>query len=287
MNLHHLKYFLTIVEEGSLSSASKKLLVGQPALSTQLKTFEKWLGVELFKRTGKRLHITPYGEFVLKYAREIKNLEEEMLVNLQHADDMGKKELVLGAQESVPKTIIADVITKIKKIRPIRLKVFEGTGDELFSSLTQGRIDFFVGNFKPLNQSKEMFYIQLAKERVSVWASKSFNPLKKGFPHSMDGKPFILPGLQNPIRHDFEKVMMQKGIGFEVSIEAQDTALQKELAARGEGLLLMGEDSVRVWVNSGRLIKIGDFPEIHEQYWLGMVKRTIDNDYIKSIMQVF
>lgn len=287
MNLHHLKYFLTIVEEGSLSSAAKKLLVGQPALSTQLKTFEKWLGVELFKRTGKRLHITPYGEFVLKYAREIKNLEEEMLVNLQHADNMGKKELVLGAQESVPKTIIADVITKIKKIRPIRLKVFEGTGDELFSSLTQGRIDFFVGNFKPLNQGKEMFYIQLAKERVSVWASKSFSPLKKGFPHSMDGKPFILPGLQNSIRHDFEKVMMQKGIGFEVSIEAQDTALQKELAARGEGLLLMGEDSVRVWVNSGRLIKIGDFPEIHEQYWLGMVKRTIDNDYIKSIMQVF
>jgi LysR family transcriptional regulator, transcriptional activator of nhaA len=287
MNLHHLKYFLAIVEEGSLSAAAKKLLIGQPALSTQLKTFEEWLGVDLFKRTGKRLHITPYGEFVLKYAREIKNLEDEMLVNLQHADDMGKKELVLGAQESVPKTIIADVITKIKKIRPIRLKVFEGTGEELFASLTQGRIDFFVGNFKPLNQGKEMFYLQLAKEEVSVWASQNFKSLKKGFPRSMDGKPFILPGLQNPMRHDFEKVMMQKGIGFEVSIEAQDTALQKELASRGEGLLLMGEDSVQAWVKSGRLVKLGDFPEIHEQYWLGMVKRRIDNDYIKSILDEF
>jgi LysR family transcriptional activator of nhaA len=287
MNLHHLKYFLAIVEEGSLSAAAKKLLIGQPALSTQLKTFEEWLGVDLFKRTGKRLHITPYGEFVLKYAREIKNLEDEMLVNLQHADEMGKKELVLGAQESVPKTIIVDVITKIKKIRPIRLKVFEGTGEELFNSMTHGRIDFFVGNFKPLNQAKEMYYLQLAKEEVSVWGSRSFQHLKKGFPQSMDGKPFILPGLQNPTRHDFEKVMMQKGIGFEVSIEAQDTALQKELASRGEGLLLMGKDSVQAWVKSGRLIKIGDLPEIHEQYWLGMVKRTIDNDYMKSILQVF
>lgn len=287
MNLHHLKYFLVIVEEGSLSAASKKLLVGQPALSTQLKSFEKWLGVDLFKRTGKRLQITPYGEFVLKYAREISNLEQELLVNLQHADDMGKKELVLGAQESVPKTIIADAITKIKKIRPIRLKVFEGTGEELFASLTQGRIDFFIGNFKPLNQGKEMYYLPLAKENVSVWSSKKYQSLKKGFPKSLDGKPFILPGLQNPIRHDFEKVMMQQGIGFEISIEAQDTALQKELAARGEGLLLMGEDSVKSWVSSGRLIKIGDLPEIHEQYWLGMVKRTIDNDYLKSILREF
>lgn len=287
MNLHHLKYFLVIAEEGSLSAASKKLLVGQPALSAQLKNFEEWLGVELFKRTGKRLHITSSGEFVLKYARAIKNLEDELLVNLQHSDEMGKKELILGAQESVPKTIIAEAISKIKNIRSVRLKVFEGTGEELFTSLNQGRIDFFIGNFKPLNQGKEMYYLPLAKENVSVWGAKKFHSLKKGFPKSLDGKPFILPGLQNPVRHDFEKVMMQKGIGFDVSIEAQDTALQKELAARGEGLLVMGEDSVSSWVSSGRLFKIGDFPEIHEHYWLGMVKRTIDNDYMKSIIRAF
>lgn len=287
MNLHHLKYFLVIADEGTLSGASKKLLVGQPALSAQLKSFEDWLGLELFNRKGKRLQITPSGEFVLKYARAIKNLEDELLINLQHADEMDKKELVLGAQESVPKTIIAHAVSKIKSIRPVRLKIFEGTGEELFTSLTHGKIDFFIGNFKPLNQAKEMYYLPLANERVSVWGAKKFLALKNKFPKSIDGKPFILPGLQNPIRHDFEKVMMQKGIGFEISIEAQDTALQKELATLGEGLLLMGEDSVRSWVNSGRLFKIGDLSEIHEQYWLGMVKRTIDNEYIKSIINAF
>lgn len=287
MNLHHLKYFLVIAEEGSLSAASKKLLVGQPALSAQLKSFEDYLGIELFRRTGKRLHITAVGEFVLKYARAIKNLEDELVVNLQHSDDMAKKELSLGAQESVPKTIIAHAISVIKGIRPVRLKILEGTGEELFASLQQGKIDFFIGNFKPLNQAKEMYYMHLAREDVSVWGAKKYCSLQKGFPKSMDGRPFILPGLQNPIRHDFERVMMQKGIGFDVSIEAQDTALQKELAAKGEGLLLMGEDSVRTWVNSKRLFKIGDLPEIHEQYWLGMMKRTIDNDYLKSIIQAF
>ncbi len=287
MNLHHLKYFLVIAEEGSILAASKKLLVGQPALSAQLKHFEEWLGVELFKRDGKRLQITPVGEYVLKYARSIKNLENELLVNLQHGLDLGLRELVLGAQESVPKTIVAHAIATIKKVRPLRLKVIEGTGEELFSLLNTSKIDFFIGNFRPINQSKEMVYLSIAKESVSVWGAKKYKNLKNGFPQSLDGKHFILPGLHNPIRHDFEKLMLQSGLGFEVSIEAQDTALQKELAARGEGLLLMGEDSVKSWVSGGRLFKLGHLPELHEQYWLGMVKRTIDNDYIKSILKAF
>lgn len=287
MNLHHLKYFLVIADEGSLSSASRKLLVGQPALSAQLKSFEEWLGFPLFTRSGKRLKITPVGEFVLKYARAIKNLEEELLVNLQHANELGKKELVLGAQESVPKTIVAHAVTNIKNVKPIRLKVIEGTGEELFTLLNQGKIDFFIGNFKPLSQSKEMVYLSLAKEKVSVWGSKQFSKLSKEFPQSLAGKPFILPGLQNPIRHDFERIMLQAGLDFDVSIEAQDTALQKELAARGEGLLLMGEESVDAWVSAGRLVKIGSLSGLHEQYWLGMVKRTLDNEYLKSIMGAF
>lgn len=287
MNLHHLKYFLVIAEEGTISAASKILLVGQPALSAQLKQFEEYLGMSLFVRAGKRLKITPAGEFVLKYARAIKGLEDELAANLQHGDDLIKRELILGAQESVPKTMMAHAISTIKKVRPIRLKVIEGTGEELFNLLSSGKIDLFIGNFKPFNQGKEMVYLSLAKEKVSVWGAKKYHKLKKDFPKSLEGQPFILPGLQNPIRHDFEKVMLRSGLNFEVSIEAQDTALQKELCASGEGLLLMGEESVKSWVSYHRLLKIGELPELQEQYWLGMVKRTIDNEYLKQILRAF
>lgn len=287
MNLHHLKYFLVIAEEGSLSAASKKLLVGQPALSAQLKSFEAWLGIELFHRSGKRLQITRSGEYVLKYARAIKGLEEELLINLQHANEFETREMALGAQESVPKTIIANTVEKIRAVSPVRIRVIEGTGEELFALLTSGKIDFFIGNFRPLSQGKEMVYLSLAKEKVSIWGSKKFQKLRTNFPESLNGKPFILPGLQNPIRHDFERIMLQSGLDFEVAIEAQDTALQKELGSRGEGLFLMGEDSVRSWVKAGLLIKLGSLEGLQEQYWLGMVKRAIDNDYLKSIMKAF
>lgn len=287
MNLHHLKYFLVIAEEGSLSAASKKLLVGQPALSAQLKQFEQWLGSELFERVGKKLIITPMGEYVMKYAKAIKGLEDELILNLSHADQYTSRELVVGAQESVPKTVLAHVISTIKKVRPVKLKIIEGTGEELFQLMVNGKISFFIGNYRPRSEGKEMFYMSLGKENVSVWGGKASLELKKGFPKTLDGRSFILPGFQNTMRLDFEKIMHQLGMSFSVSIEAQDTALQKELALMTDELILFGDESMKSWIKSGSLHKIGTVPGLKEEYWLGMVKRTIENDYIKSILSAF
>lgn len=81
--------------------------------------------------------------------------------------------------------------------------------------------------------------------------------------------------------------MLKQGLKIEVAIEAQDTALQKELASRGEGLLVLGEDSVKAWVQTGRLHKIGTLDHMKEEYWLGMLKRSVDNQFIKSILDAF
>ena len=60
INYHHLYYFKTIVEEGTVSAAAEKLRIGQPTLSAQLKQFEESMGIPLFARKSKRLVITPH-----------------------------------------------------------------------------------------------------------------------------------------------------------------------------------------------------------------------------------
>ena len=45
LNYHHLIYFREIAKEGSISKASEKLLIGQPALSAQLKQLEEELQI--------------------------------------------------------------------------------------------------------------------------------------------------------------------------------------------------------------------------------------------------
>lgn len=284
MNLQHLKYFLTIAEEGSLSAASKKLLVGQPALSTQLKQLEAWFGQDLFERRGKRLHLNQNGEYVVRYARAIKALEDELVSSFGHAGDETFTEMTLGIQESVPKTIMANVITHLRKTNDIHVKVTEGNGEELFALLTTGKIDGFVGNFRPMSSNKEIIYTSIGKEKLCLWGVKKDLPLQKKFPLSLDGARFILPGFKNQLRHDFERYMLEEGLKFEVAIEAEDTALQKELASRGEGLLILGEDSVNSWVKSNLLYKIGELPNMREEYWFGMLKKKLDNRMIREVL---
>ena len=81
INYHHLYYFKTIAEEGTVSRAAEKLRLGQPTLSAQLKQFEDQLDVQLFERVNKRLVLTEHGRIALDYAKNILDLRGKMWVS--------------------------------------------------------------------------------------------------------------------------------------------------------------------------------------------------------------
>ncbi|MGN6178032.1 MAG: LysR family transcriptional regulator [Mucilaginibacter sp.] len=80
--LHHFKLVDTISKDGTLTKAATTLHLTQSALSHQLRELEKELGVEVFNRTGKKLHLSEQGYRFLrsseKILAEIKNLEEDI-----------------------------------------------------------------------------------------------------------------------------------------------------------------------------------------------------------------
>ncbi len=285
MNLHHLKYFLAIAELGTISAASKKLLVGQPALSAQLKQFEEWLGMPLFHRHGKRLQLTQEGEYVMKYARAIKDLEEELLLNVNHIHDQKSKELTIAVQEVVPKSIVARALDEILGKEKFRLRIIEGRGDDLLKLLLDGKADILIGNFKPMFDGKKMVSVSLGQEPVSIWGGKNFIHLRKGFPASLAGVPFLLTGFQSPLRHEVEKFFLEHAMDLRVLIEAQDLALLKELSSRGRGLIALGDFSAKEWVKGQRLIRIGRLKAVQEEYWVSMVGKSLDNDTLRSILK--
>ena len=62
MNFKQLNYFLVVAEEGQITSAAKRLFVGQPALSYQLKQLEEELGAKLFIRQPYGIELTEAGK---------------------------------------------------------------------------------------------------------------------------------------------------------------------------------------------------------------------------------
>ena len=79
LNYHHLYYFKVIASEGGIAKAAKKLRLGQPALSAQLKNLENSIGVKLFERKPRQLILTDSGRIALEYANEIFKTGSEMI----------------------------------------------------------------------------------------------------------------------------------------------------------------------------------------------------------------
>ena len=71
MNLRVLRYFLAIVEEGSITGAAEYLSISQPSLSRQIKDLEEHLGHKLFDRGSRTITLTSAGELLRDRAREI------------------------------------------------------------------------------------------------------------------------------------------------------------------------------------------------------------------------
>src|ERR1039458_1609888 len=71
MELRQVRYFLAVVDAGSVTAASALVHVTQPSLSRQLRLFEKGLGITLFTRTGGRLVLSAAGRQFVPVARDL------------------------------------------------------------------------------------------------------------------------------------------------------------------------------------------------------------------------
>ncbi|WP_240421317.1 LysR family transcriptional regulator [Paenibacillus periandrae] len=85
MNIQQLLYFISVAEHHNFMEAAKHLYIGQPALSRQIAELEKDIGVLLFSRNNRSVHLTPAGTVLLKYAKSIISLSNEALDNTRKA----------------------------------------------------------------------------------------------------------------------------------------------------------------------------------------------------------
>ena len=77
MNIYQLRYYIAVVEEGTISAAARKLNLSQPPLSTQIKLLEEEVGTELFIRGARQITLTPAGRRFYQYALEMTDIERQ------------------------------------------------------------------------------------------------------------------------------------------------------------------------------------------------------------------
>ncbi len=288
INYHHLFYFKTIAEEGSVSKAAEKLLIGQPTLSAQLKQFEDTIGVQLFERQHKKLILTEQGQVALDYSKNIFRMGSEMYEVLHDRLKPSKPNLHIGSLDSVPKQIVLELVKSALKISPCQITLSEGNSDQLIRELIAHRIDIIVTNYLPTGpDSKGLFPKSIAKKNVAFYGSPKFKSIRKAFPKSISGQPIILPTYDSKLRFDLDHWAKLHGLELNILVEAQDIATKKLLAVDGLGLLPTATHTVVRQVLAGELIELGQTQGVYEELFLVSANRKITNPIAAKLMTSF
>ncbi len=288
LNYHHLYYFWTIATQGSIAQASKKLRLGQPTLSTQLKQLEDALGQQLFERRHKKLFLTEAGRIALEYANEIFKLGNEMVEALQDRLPASRLHVQVGALDSVPKSVVLELTRFAYKTASCTVSILEGKGDELLRELYSHRLDILISNYPPpVLEEGKLYAKSIARIPVVVCGTAKFRGLKKGFPRSLQGQPFVLSTRHSKLRHDLDHYFTTQEIQIDGLAETQDTSLQRLLALSGLGLIPINEVSARDLVREKRWVQLGRLPGVFEEIWLIAASRRIENPVAAKMMRSF
>jgi LysR family transcriptional activator of nhaA len=278
INYHHLFYFKTIAEEGSVSKAAEKLHLGQPTLSAQLKQFEDTLGVQLFERQHKKLVLTEQGKVALDYSKNIFRMGSEMYEVLHDRLKPLRPSLHLGALDSVPKQIVLQLVKHAFRISPCQITLSEGKSDELLRELMAHKMDLMVTNFLPSGiDAKGLYPKSITKKNVAFYGAPKFKVLRKGFPYSLSGIPMIFPTYDSRLRQDLDHWAKLNKIELNIITESQDISVKKLMAVSELGLIPTATHTVTGQILRGELVEIGQLQGVYEELFLVTAQRKIEN----------
>jgi LysR family transcriptional regulator, transcriptional activator of nhaA len=237
LNYHHLLYFWTVARTGSISAAGKELRLASPTISNQIRKLEDDLGEELLRRSGRKLVLTDMGRIAMRYAEEIFSLGQEFTSTMKERPTGRPVRFCVGIADVLPKIVAFRLIEPALHLRtPIHLVCREDRPDHLLADLAVHDVDVVLSD-APASPSANIraFNHLLGACGVTFFAPKKFAFLKKGFPRSLDGAPFLLPLGNTALRRDLDEWFHSHNLRPAVMGEFADLALLRIFAEEGFG----------------------------------------------------
>ncbi len=193
MDLRSLHYFITIVEEGNISKAAKKLHLTQPPLSHAIKVLEEELGVSLFHRGSRFIELTEAGQLLYKKAKTMLEIENQSLKELNDLKKGISGSLSIGCVSSNHQFLLNNGIIEFHNKYPhVSFEIHEGNTYELLDMLDKNLIEVAIVR-TPFNKEKFHYFAFDAQPMIAVYHDQYFFNMPESIPlSSLASYPLIM-----------------------------------------------------------------------------------------------
>ncbi|WP_028844503.1 selenium metabolism-associated LysR family transcriptional regulator [Thermodesulfovibrio thiophilus] len=280
MEDHKLKVFCTVAETKSFSKTSEIIHLTQPAVSLQIQALEELYETKLFDRSSGSINLTPAGEILYKYAKQILTLYAEAAKEISKITGLIKGCVKIGAGTTVGNYILPAVAVDFKKRHPkIRVSISIGNARKILEMLNSSMIDFGIISEMP---GKNKFSIEsIISDELCVICS-SEHPLthqKSVSIYDVIKEPFVIREEGSSTRVIIEKFLAENGLSvsdLHISLILGSTGSIKEAVERGTGLSIVSKWAIRKEISCGnlRVLKLKE-GKITRDFYIVLPKNTI------------
>lgn len=262
MDLRQLSYFVAVYEMKSISAASYRLHVAQPAVSRSLQALSADLGVVLFEKHGRGIHQTVAADRLYVHARQILHDVETTKLHVQAAEESPVGHVNFACTDQLGRIMTPTLLAKYHKEYPqVTISIWEGTAATVYDWVVTGVVDVALLTSpapSPVVQvwgkRKEPMFVIMASE----WKGMDFAHLiKENFTISDIAElPLILPRRGNSHRAIVETAMASIRRSPNVVFEVDGVSTINALVGRGLGCTVLIQKALEYEMQLGLLVSV-------------------------------
>ncbi|MDH3694369.1 MAG: LysR family transcriptional regulator [Gammaproteobacteria bacterium] len=284
MHLHQLKYFVSIVDTGSMTKAAERCFISQPSISQQLSKLEDNVGKKLFSREHGKLVLTSPGQIMYEQAREILSKVEEAKRRVSDADETSGGSVSIGILPTLAPFILPSTLLSLSQQFPnAMVTVREEISEAIVDAAARGEIDILIEvlpfdethlNIEPLFSDDFL----VAVHQDSPLAKLDEIPID-----ALDDMPFILLEDIHCLARQIQNYCFSKQFVPKVLFQASQLATVKHLIELQYGISILPRISIEDDPDSSiRYIKLQGERPIRE-----VVLATAKDRYLSPAAEYF
>ena len=255
MDLQQLRTFVAIAQQGSLTRASVKLCLSQPAISAQIKGLEEELNVKLFDRTARGMLLTLEGRELLDEANKTLIAANNVSVAARKFQNGGVRgEFRLGTISDPTILRLDDFFSTLSVRHPeVLLSLSQGISGEILDRVLERRIHagYVIGTIS----HPDLECLEISRVTLRVVAPVAFEDTLR----RADWPDIVkLPWISTPKKCSFHHIALKMFLAHNVApqsiVESDQETTLVNLVAAGVGLTLVREDVASAAQRAGKLI---------------------------------
>src|SRR6202163_914057 len=241
MELRHLRYFVAVVEEGSLTTAAEhRLHTSQPSLSRQIRDLEDQVGAELLSRSVHGVELTAAGKVFLDHARLALMQVDAAVEAAREAGETAKTTFAIGCQTAHEMNCLPRAMHVLRdELKNIQVTISSDYSPDLAEALVRGRLDLAFMRVEP---TFALGYEVVDHEPLIVLMPSDHRLTAREAVRPQDFVGEIFIGGANKasvLRAVTEEYLRRSGVDIKLDHGVDNMAMAMSLVASTRGLALM------------------------------------------------